>query len=482
MSTISDRREVAIEGIESRSIDFIPLDERHGHPSSMFGIFWSANMQLTTVLTGVIAAALGLSFPWAIVAIVIGTVLGSLVTALHGAQGPILGMPQMIQSRAQFGFLGAVIPVIVAIVMYVGFFATSNLLGAQSVNAVLPSVPIWGGVIMCAIVTVVLTLFGYDQIHRWGKILGWLFLVAFAALTISLFARGMVPAKIWDFGPLAVGPFLLMLSISAVWMISYAVYVSDYSRYLRTDVSKPQTFWYTFAGGAIASFWLLAFGALLGVILPKAIADTASVTIGLAGPVKIPFMVIIAFGVIFVDALNTYGASMCLLTITEQRRTILGTNRPARVATTLAVALAGTLIGIIASSHFITDYTNFLSLLFYFLIPWSAVNLIDFYVISHGRYPIRAFFDASGPYAGARLWAVLSYFVAIAVEVPFWSTTLYTGPVAKAWNGATITWIVGLLVAGGLYYAAARAGFVLAPSVTGEPALADVAIEAEALS
>ncbi len=49
--------------IESHTIDFIPDAERHGRPRSLFFIWWSSNMQMTTALTGVIAAALGLSFP-----------------------------------------------------------------------------------------------------------------------------------------------------------------------------------------------------------------------------------------------------------------------------------------------------------------------------------------------------------------------------------------------------------------------------------
>jgi NCS1 family nucleobase:cation symporter-1 len=289
-----------------------------------------------------------------------------------------------------------------------------------------------------------------------------MFLLSFLALTISVFARGMVPSRIWKFGALNSGPFLLMLAISAVWIISYAVYVSDYSRYLPRETSKAQTFWYTYAGGAISSVWLLAFGALLGIILPKAISDTALVTIGLAGPVKVPFMVIVALGVIFTDALNTYGASMCLLTITEQRRPLLGTGRPARIGTALTVGIVGTVIGIAASSNFVTDYSNFLSLLFYFLIPWSAINLIDFYIVTHGVYPLMAFFRWSGPYRGIRWWAVLSYVVACVVEIPFWSTTIYTGPVATALNGGDITWIIGLIVAGGLYYIGARLGRVQA--------------------
>jgi NCS1 family nucleobase:cation symporter-1 len=48
----------------------------------------------------------------------------------------------MIQSRAQSGFIGAVVPVAVAVIMYVGFFAASNLLGGQAIDATAPGVPL----------------------------------------------------------------------------------------------------------------------------------------------------------------------------------------------------------------------------------------------------------------------------------------------------------------------------------------------------
>lgn len=468
-------RSAPVPSVETHSIDFIPESERHGRPRSLFFIWWSSNMQMTTALTGVVAAALGLSFPWALVAIAIGLLIGGLVMCLHSWQGARLGLPQLQQSRAQFGMVGAIVPAAVAIFMYVGFYATSNLLGGQAINAAAPRVPLSVGVIICAAGTLVLAVVGYDAIHRWARLWGYLFLIAFMALTVSLFARGLVPTRVWTFGPLAGGPFVLMISISAVWIISYAVYASDYSRYLPPDASAKAAFWYSYGGAVISSGWLMAFGALIGVILPKAISSTVGVTLNLAGPMAVPMAIVIALGVIFVDALNVYGGSLCLLTITEQRRRLLGMGRSARIGVITVISLIAVIIGIVASASFLTNYSNFLLFLFYLIMPWSAVNLVDFYLIRHGNYQIQWFFDSDGPYGGVAWSALAAYLIGIVCEIPFMSTTIFEGPVARMWNGADISWIVGLTAAGGIYYACAKLGLVPSsrPSVGPAPAVVD---------
>jgi len=91
--------------IERRSIDYIPASERHGSPRRLFFIWFGANMQVTAAATGAIAVLIGLSLPWALLALLIGNLFGVTFMAAHSAQGPKLGIPQMIQSRAQFGFL-----------------------------------------------------------------------------------------------------------------------------------------------------------------------------------------------------------------------------------------------------------------------------------------------------------------------------------------------------------------------------------------
>jgi NCS1 family nucleobase:cation symporter-1 len=45
-----------------------------------------------------------------------------------------------------------------------------------------------------------------------------------------------------------------------------------------------------------------------------------------------------------------------------------------------------------------------------------------------------------------------AYLIAIGVEVPFMNTTFYAGPMVSHLGGGDISWILGLIVASGLYY------------------------------
>ena len=89
--------------IETHCIDFIPHNLRHGKASDLFFLWFGANAQMAVIATGIIAIVPGFSLWWAIAGIILGTLFGSIFMAYHSAQGPHLGIPQMIQSRAQFG-------------------------------------------------------------------------------------------------------------------------------------------------------------------------------------------------------------------------------------------------------------------------------------------------------------------------------------------------------------------------------------------
>lgn len=96
--------------VERRSIDVVPDDERHGTAFSQFTLWLGANLQITAVVTGALAVVFGGDVVWSLAGLLLGNLLGGAVMALHSAQGPKLGLPQMIQSRAQFGVRGAVVP------------------------------------------------------------------------------------------------------------------------------------------------------------------------------------------------------------------------------------------------------------------------------------------------------------------------------------------------------------------------------------
>src|SRR5690349_25056578 len=96
--------------IEIRSIDYIPESERHGGLTSQFTLWMGATLQITAIVTGALAVVLGGDVFWSLIGLLFGQLLGGVVMALHAAQGPKLGLPQMISSRVPLGVYGAARP------------------------------------------------------------------------------------------------------------------------------------------------------------------------------------------------------------------------------------------------------------------------------------------------------------------------------------------------------------------------------------
>jgi len=117
--------------VEVRSIDYIPRSERHGTAWHLGAIWFVGNAELVSFATGPIGISLGLNFAWTAVAIVLGTLLGTLFMAFHSAQGPKLGLSQMIQSRAQFGYYGALLPIIAVLFVTIGYGSSTPCWAAR---------------------------------------------------------------------------------------------------------------------------------------------------------------------------------------------------------------------------------------------------------------------------------------------------------------------------------------------------------------
>src|SRR5213083_269511 len=110
-------------GIEVRSIDYVPLAERHGALWHIGPLWFMSNAQIATLAVGVLGVTTGGNLLWSLLAILLGTAVGTFFMAAHSSQGPQLGLPQMIQSRPQFGYRGALLVWAAALVAYIGFNA-----------------------------------------------------------------------------------------------------------------------------------------------------------------------------------------------------------------------------------------------------------------------------------------------------------------------------------------------------------------------
>lgn len=459
MTATSERTATpAPRAIEQRSTEYIPTNERYGHPRSLFTVWFAANMQLTTIVTGALGVILGLPLPAAIAAIVIGNLVGAIFMALHSAQGPKLGIPQMIQSRAQFGFYGAILPLILVLVMYIGFYATSAVLVGSALSDWWHIPTTLAGLIVSAICTV-MAIFGYKLIHRAERVISLFAVVAFIVLTIRLFTTHDVGHAWSAGGHTTFGTFLLVAAIAATWQITYAPYVADYSRYLPESTSTRSTFWWTYAGSCVATIWMMSFGSIAVAVADKAFNAGSSEFIVDLVPHSVGWLIslVLVLGVIAVQVLNLYGSFMSLTTTVTALKSFR-VNTWARTILILIVAIIGTALGLAGTGNFISNFENFILFLAYFLIPWTAINLADFYVVRHGSYDIDAIFTPEGRYGRVNWRAIAAYLIAIVVEIPFMSTTFYTGPMVAHLGGADISWILGLIVAAGLYIVFMRSG------------------------
>jgi NCS1 family nucleobase:cation symporter-1 len=173
--------------LELSTIQPIPLDERHGTARDLFTVWFGSNLMLLTIVTGGLAVTVfGLPFGWAVASLALGNGVGAIFMALHAAQGPQLGVPQMIQTRGQFGSLGSLLVVGIVIVMYVGFLASNLVLGGQALASLVPGASDAPGITLVGVLSVIAAIYGYDLIHAYTR---WMTYVSGVLLAVS-FAEG----------------------------------------------------------------------------------------------------------------------------------------------------------------------------------------------------------------------------------------------------------------------------------------------------
>ncbi|KOV53227.1 allantoin permease [Streptomyces sp. AS58] len=441
--------------IEVRSIDYVPVRERHGKVWHQGPFWFTGNFVLTTMVTGFIGPSLGLSLAWSVAAVTLGACFGTFFMAFHANQGPRMGLPQMIQSRAQFGIRGAVVPFAAVVFVYVGFNVFNVVLAAQGLTTVLPGGPrTWYAILIG--IAVVLAVVGHDLLHLVQRWLTYVLIVVFGILTVGALVQ-LEPTQATGSGSHSLSAFLIVFCAAAGYQISYAVYVSDYSRYLPRDVSARKVIWWTYAGAALSAVWLMSLGALLASSLPT---PDAIGSLRQVGNVILPgfgtFAVIIsALALITIMAVNAYGAMLTTTSAVDAFRPVRPTIR-SRVTGIVVIELLVLIVALLLPEDYLGSFNNFVLLMLYFLIPWTAVNLVDFYFVRRGTYAIPAIFDQNGIYGRWSWQGLTAYVVGFAAMVPFFTTSFYTGPIAEAIGGFDVSFAVGLIVGGALYYVLTR--------------------------
>jgi NCS1 family nucleobase:cation symporter-1 len=446
---------VANPFIERRSIDYVPLAERHGKVWHLWPVWFSGDAHLATIATGFVGIALGGNLAWMAIAVLIGAAFGTFFMAFHSTQGPQLGLPQMIQSRPQFGYLGALLVWGVAMVTYVGYNAFNQVLAADTLVTLFDwRKPVT--IVAVGVIAAVLAAIGYDVIHRAQRFLAYVLLAVFAVMTVATL-RTTYPAAQLDLADFRLVPFLTQLFASAAYQLSWSIYVSDYSRYLPRDVGVRASFWWTYLGAFIGGAWAMLVGTFAAAMFPKLELSAAlkAAADRLLPGTGTPFLVASLLGLVTITTLNFYGASLTLLSVADSIRPLKPTVAQ-RILTLVVSLVVSCVIALAASEHFAREFGEFLAILLYLFTPWTAINLIDFYYVRRGHYSVREIFNPRGMYGRWNWRGLLAYFGGFAAMIPFFSTGIYRGPVATMLGGADIAMLVGLPVSTIIYVLACR--------------------------
>jgi NCS1 family nucleobase:cation symporter-1 len=182
---------------------------------------------------------------------------------------------------------------------------------------------------------------------------------------------------------------------------------------------------------------------------------TASVALSLAPWFRVVTLLTLIIGLANIGAFNIYGAMMSSLTIVTSVVRRLQVGRMLRISFLVALASAGGAIAAATSDDFLHAYEDFIFFIITFLIPWSSINLVDYYWIRGGRYDAADLFTPLAQYGTFNGAGIISYVLGCLCQIPFISQEFYTGAVAGR-LGFDVAWVVGLIVPGGIYYWLAR--------------------------
>jgi len=440
--------------VEPGGVEYISLKERHGKPIDLLWTWLSPNLEFATVFIGVIAVAfLGLSLFQAALAIIVGTLLGSITHAVLSSWGPKFGVPMMVESRGAFGFLGNILPAgLNAFTGAFGWFIVNSVSGAFAIQALFPSfnLPFWLAFLVIVVAQVAIATLGHNLIHvfeRWAfPFLG----VVFAVACVFIFVHGNYSGG----GQPIPGAWLLAFTAAFGYAVGWNPYAADYTRYLPPNTDRRMVGIWAGLGVLVSCIVLEFAGAVLVTVAGTkwGLTDipTAQLQRAMPDPIYYLTLICIAVGAVAANAINIYSGTMSLvaLGIKEMGMTL----RQRRAALAILAGVIGFFGGLYLESKGVSEqYTNFLLLISYWIAPWLAVVFVDYWLRRGDYGDEHMFYDPR--YIRWQGFVAMAVGLVVSVYL-FANSTAYTGPIAK--NNpqlGDITFIVGFVITAVLYFA-----------------------------
>lgn len=444
-------------GIETHGIERVSPDTRtHVRIFDNFTMWLSANLVISTIALGALASqAFFLGFWDSLAVILVFNALGVLPPAFFATLGPRLGLRQMTIVRFSFGWVGGIIMAFFNVAACIGWSAVNVIVGGQLISALACgaaapeqcSVSVLGvamsgvilralGILLIAILTTLVSIYGYRYVHRYERFAWIPMAIIFAIVAIVMVSTKHVvilPTPAMNAAEIA----SLVSFGGAVYGFAtgWSSYAADYNVNQPENTRPARVFWLTFLGIFIPCVLLEVLGMLLASWLGPNVLGGQLLAVSLSplGAIGKVLVFLLALSIIANNIPNDYSLGLSVQVFGRSWQ------RVPRYVWTLIGAVIYVIIAVLTAGSFNETLNSFLLLVAYWLGPWAIILVIEHFVIRHGRYNVE---DWNNPRRLPVGWAAI---VAMAVGLfgvflGFAQVFVYKGAVTP------ITGLIGGLV------------------------------------
>jgi NCS1 family nucleobase:cation symporter-1 len=446
---------------DAHGIEAIPDKSRDCSPWELFWIWSGANIAPINWVLGALGITLGLNLVETLLVVALGNALGCAIFGVFNVIGHRTAVNQMVLGRAPFGLKGAILPGIVQFLLTMGWVGVNTWVVLDLVLAVLGQFGITGGTwldcIVAGAIMVVqlgLALYGFYAIRSFEKYTVPATVLVMAVMTLL----ALISAKVnWTAGSAATAGdkftavTQLLTAIGIGWGITWIPYASDYSRFVRVNVSSRAVFWSSSLGMYLPTVWLAALGACLASAGSG--SDPSALVVSAFGVMAVPVLLLLVHGPIATNILNLYSCSLAALSIGI---------RAARWKVTLVAGLVASVVltVFVTADSFAHAFDQWMASILVWISPWAAVIVVDYFVIRRGEMNVDALYQPVGtsvyPNFDTRGLISLGAGVIAAWSWQYGLVPAMQGPLATSLGNTDFSWLSGSLVAGGLYFLLSR--------------------------
>ncbi|ATZ55357.1 hypothetical protein BCIN_11g06180 [Botrytis cinerea B05.10] len=376
-------------GIETQGIDRIHEEDKQ--PPSILNVFffwWSLTMHVGTIPIGLLGTdpeVYGLSLSQAVGAIIVSTILGAACTAYTGTLGPKLGLRAIACSRYSFGFYGAKLCSVLNVIIGGGFAVVNIVVVGQILAAVSDySMTIVVGIIIIAVVSYIVSIFGFRIIHTWEKY-SWIMTFIIMCILIGQVAPKMEPSLPSEVSGLGFsGSWLSFFAVCFSSASGWCSIASDYYCNYPANTKGWKIFFLTILGISLPTIFATIIGACLG---NAALASSKNPTWaaayedhGLGGLLLESFhpfrfskfcLVLLVFSVIGNNVAVNYSSGLSLQLLGHYFHAI------PRFIWSFVNALVIAVLAIAGRAHLSSIVSDFVSLLGYWTVSFTFILLIE---------------------------------------------------------------------------------------------------------